>query len=252
MKTLPVRTSEGGWLTLGQVADFNVTEKVNTIQRELGQRRAAVMVNLRGRDMAGWVEEARRKTDAIPLPSGYRIEYGGQFKNYVEAAQRLLIVVPLALALIFILLFFSFSSLRQAALVFLCIPLAVTGGVWAIWLRGLPFTISAAIGFIALSGIAVLNGVMLVAFINQLRDQGRSIRAAVLEGTLTRLRPKLMTALVAALGFLPMAFGTGAGAEVQRPLATVVIGGILTSTFLTLIILPILYDWMETRFGRTE
>ncbi len=249
MKSLPVRTSDGGLLTLGQVADFTVSEKVNTIQRELGQRRAAIMVNLRGRDLASWVEEARQKTDAIKLPAGYRIEYGGQFKNYIEAAKRLTIVVPMALGLIFILLFFSFGSLRQAALVFLCIPLAVTGGILSIWLRGMPFTISAAIGFIALSGIAVLNGVMLVAFINQLREQGRSIRQAVLEGTLTRLRPKLMTALVAALGFLPMAIGTGAGAEVQRPLATVVIGGILTSTFLTLIILPILYDWMETRIN---
>lgn len=246
MKNLPVRTSEGGLLTLGQVADFQVSEKVNSITRELGQRRAAVMVNLRGRDIAGWVDEAMEKTGQLKLPPGYRIEYGGQFKNYIEASRRLMIVVPMVLALIFILLFFSFGSMRQAALVFLCVPLAITGGVLSIWLRGLPFTISAAIGFIALSGIAVLNGVMLVSFINQLREQGKSIRTAVIEGTLTRLRPKLMTALVAALGFLPMAIATGAGAEVQRPLATVVIGGIITSTFLTLVILPILYDWMET------
>ncbi len=250
MKSLPVRTTNGGLLTLGQVADFSVGEKVNSISRELGQRRAAIMVNLRGRDVSSWVEEAKAKTDTLKLPPGFRIEYGGQFKNYIEAAKRLMIVVPMALALIFILLFFSFGSLRQAILVFLCIPLAVTGGVLAIWLRGMPFTISAAIGFIALSGIAVLNGVMLVAFINQLREQGKSIRDAVVEGTLTRLRPKLMTALVAALGFLPMALGSGAGAEVQRPLATVVIGGIITSTFLTLIILPILYDWMETVWER--
>ncbi len=208
------------------------------------------MVNLRGRDVTSWVEEAREKTDQIKLPPGYRIEYGGQFKNYIEASRRLMVIVPLSLALIFILLFFSFGSLRQAALVFLCIPLAVTGGVLSIWLRGMPFTISAAIGFIALSGIAVLNGVMLVSFINQLREQGKSIRDAVVEGTLTRLRPKLMTAMVAALGFLPMAFASGAGAEVQQPLATVVIGGIITSTFLTLIILPILYDWMETLIER--
>jgi cobalt-zinc-cadmium resistance protein CzcA len=252
MKSLPVRTSDGGLITLGQVADFKVEEKVNSISRELGQRRAAIMVNLRGRDVGSWVEEARSKTDAIKLPPGYRIEYGGQFKNYQEASRRLMVVVPMALALIFILLFFSFGSLRQAALVFLCIPLAVTGGVLALAARGMPFTISAAIGFIALSGIAVLNGVMLVAFINQLREQGHDIRRAVLEGTLTRLRPKLMTALVAALGFAPMAIATGAGAEVQRPLATVVIGGILTSTFLTLVILPILYDWMEARIERRQ
>ncbi len=250
MKMIPIRTSDGGLVTLGQVATFKVSEKVNAITRELGQRRAAVMVNLRGRDMGSWVDEAKSKTDRIKLPPGYRIEYGGQFQNYIEASRRLTVIVPMALGLIYLLLFLSFGSLRQAALVFLCIPLAVTGGVLAIWLRGMPFTISAAIGFIALSGIAVLNGVMLVSFINQLREQGRSIREAVLEGTLTRLRPKLMTALVAALGFLPMAIATGAGAEVQRPLATVVIGGIITSTFLTLIILPLLYDWMETLIGR--
>jgi cobalt-zinc-cadmium resistance protein CzcA len=153
--------------------------------------------------------------------------------------------VPAALALIFALLFLSFGSLRQAALIFVCVPLAVTGGIFALWLRGMPFTISAGIGFIALSGIAVLNGIMLISFINQLRREGISLRQAVIDGTLTRLRPKLMTALTTAIGFLPMAVATGAGAEVQRPLATVVIGGVLTSTFLTLILLPILYDWME-------
>jgi cobalt-zinc-cadmium resistance protein CzcA len=247
MKAIPVRTSDGGLVSLGQAADFEVIEKVNAINRELGQRRAAIMVNLRGRDVAGWVEEAREKIKPVRLPPGYRVEFGGQFKNYVEASRRLMVVVPAALALIFILLFFSFGSLRQAALVFLCVPLAVTGGIFALALRGMPFTISAAVGFIALSGIAVLNGVMLIAFINQLREQGQSLREAVLEGTLTRLRPKLMTALVAALGFVPMAMAGGAGAEVQRPLATVVIGGIVTSTFLTLVLLPILYDWMENR-----
>ena len=252
MKLIPVRTSDGGLISLGKVADFSVSEKVNTIQRELGQRRAAIMVNLRGRDLSSWVEEARQKTEALTLPSGYRIEYGGQFKNYIEAAKRLMIVVPLSLSLIFILLFFSFRSLRQATLVFLCIPLAITGGILAIELRGMPFTISAAIGFIALSGIAVLNGVMLVSYINQLREAGKSIREAVIEGTLTRLRPKLMTAFVAALGFLPMALGSGAGAEVQRPLATVVIGGIITSTFLTLILLPILYDWIENHMENNK
>lgn len=159
-------------------------------------------------------------------------------------------VVPAALILIFALIYASFGSARQAMLVFLCVPLAATGGVFALWLRGMPFTISAGIGFIALSGIAVLNGLMLIAFINQLRTQGRDVRTAVLDGSLTRLRPKLMTALVASFGFVPMALSTGAGAEVQRPLATVVIGGIVTSTFLTLIILPILYDWMESRWRR--
>jgi cobalt-zinc-cadmium resistance protein CzcA len=153
--------------------------------------------------------------------------------------------VPVALALIFGLIYASFGSARQALLIFLCVPLAATGGVTALWLRGMPFTISAAVGFIALSGIAVLNGIMLISFINQLRGQGRNVRDAVIEGTLTRLRPKLMTALVASLGFVPMAISAGAGAEVQRPLATVVIGGVITSTFLTLILLPVLYDWLE-------
>jgi heavy metal efflux system protein len=149
--------------------------------------------------------------------------------------------------LIYMLIFAAFGSARQAALVFVCVPLAVTGGVAALWLRGMPFSISAAVGFIALSGIAVLNGIMLVSFINQLRAEGRSLHDAVLEGSLTRLRPKMMTALVASLGFVPMAISHGAGAEVQRPLATVVIGGIITSTFLTLILLPALYEWLERR-----
>jgi cobalt-zinc-cadmium resistance protein CzcA len=153
----------------------------------------------------------------------------------------------MALVFIFILIFLSFRSFRQAAMIFVCVPLAVTGGVFALWVRDMPFTISAGVGFIALSGIAVLNGIMLISFINQLRRQGRAVRDAVVEGTLTRLRPKLMTALVASFGFVPMAIATGAGAEVQRPLATVVIGGIVTSTFLTLVLLPVLYEWLEAR-----
>ena len=186
------------------------------------------------------------------LPAGFEIEFGGQFKQLLEARQRLTLIVPMALALIFLLIYAAFGSARQAALVFACVPLAVTGGVAALWRRDLPFSISAAVGFIALSGIAVLNGLMILTFINQLRAQGRPLRDAVLEGSLTRLRPKLMTALVAALGFVPMAISTGAGAEVQRPLATVVIGGIITSTFLTLVLLPVLYEWLETRSSRRE
>lgn len=188
----------------------------------------------------------------MKFPNGYYFEFGGQFKNLMEAKQRLIIVVPLALALIFVLIFLSFNSLRQATLIFSCVPLAVTGGIFALWLRGMPFTISAAVGFIALSGIAVLNGIMLISFINQLREEGKSLRDAVVEGTLTRLRPKLMTALVASLGFLPMAIATGAGAEVQRPIATVVIGGIVTSTFLTLLVVPLLYEWLERKTERRK
>jgi heavy metal efflux system protein len=251
MKRVPVRAGEGGLLTLGQVARFEMTEQVAAITREAGRRRAAILVNLRGRDVDGFVREAMaRIRNEIPFPQGYHFEFGGQFQNLQEARARLAIIVPIALGFIFVLVFLSFGSVRQAALIFVCVPLAVTGGVYSLWLRDMPFTISAGVGFIALSGIAVLNGIMLVSFINQLRREGRGVREAVLEGTLTRLRPKLMTALVASLGFVPMAIATGPGAEVQRPLATVVIGGIITSTFLTLIVLPLLYDWLESRGRR--
>lgn len=248
MKRLPVRTDEGGLLTLGQIATIKTVEQVGMIARENTQRRAGILVNVRGRDTAGFVAEATEVIRAkVKFPNGYYFEFGGQFRNLVEARARLMIVVPLALALIFVLIFLSFGSLRQAALIFVCVPLAVTGGIVALWLRGMPFTISAGVGFIALSGIAVLNGIMLISFINQLREGGKPLRDAVVEGTLTRLRPKLMTALVASFGFVPMALATGAGAEVQRPLATVVIGGIITSTFLTLVLLPVLYDWVEAK-----
>lgn len=236
-------------LTLGQAADIKLVEQVGTITREDTQRRAAVLVNVRSRDTAGFVEEATRAIrERVKFSEGYYFEFGGQFKNLMEAKKRLAIVVPLALALIFVLIFMSFNSLRQATLIFFCVPLAATGGILALWARGMPFTISAGVGFIALSGIAVLNGIMLISFINQLRREGKGLREAVVEGALTRLRPKLMTALVAGLGFVPMAISGGAGAEVQRPLATVVIGGIISSTFLTLVLLPTLYLWIEGRF----
>jgi cobalt-zinc-cadmium resistance protein CzcA len=246
LKRLPVRVDDGGLLTLGQVADFKVVEQVAAIAREYSQRRAAIMVNLRGRDVEGFVLEAQKKiAEQIKLPDGYTIEFGGQFKNLQEARRRLMFVVPAALALIFVLIFMALQSLRQSLLVFLAVPLAVTGGVFALWARDLPFSISAGVGFIALSGIAVLNGLMIITFFNQLRERGADVRTAVWDGSLLRLRPKLMTALVASLGFVPMAIASGAGAEVQRPLATVVIGGILSSTFLTLVLLPTLYEWLE-------
>ena len=247
LSRLPVRVSDGGIIPLGKVTTNSVRDQVNMIEREGGQRRVGIEVNLRGRDIQSWVTEAREKLAGIDVPQGYYIEFGGQFKQLLQARQRLMYVVPIALVLIFMLIFAAFGNARQAALVFVCVPLAVTGGVVALWMRDMPFSISAAIGFIALSGIAVLNGIMLISFINQLRSEGRSLHDAVLEGSLTRLRPKLMTALVASLGFVPMAIATGAGAEVQRPLATVVIGGIISSTFLTLILLPTLYEWVEKR-----
>jgi heavy metal efflux system protein len=243
---LPVRTSDGGVITLGQVADVRISESVNTISRESFQRRMAIQVNLRGRDVQSFVQEAQQKiASGVKLPEGYFVEYGGTFKNLQEARTRLTIVVPMALGAIFLLIFMAFGSVRQALIVYTGIPLAVTGGIFALWLRDLPFSISAAVGFIALSGVAVLNGVMMISFINQLREEGKNVREAVIEGALTRLRPVLMTALVASLGFVPMALAQGAGAEVQRPLATVVIGGIITATFLTLVLLPTLYCWFE-------
>lgn len=248
---LGVRTEDGGLIRLGQVADPAVMESVGTISREAFQRRMAIMVNLRGRDVQSFVNEAQQKIAAqVKLPDGYFIEFGGQFKNLKEAQARLAIVVPVALAMIFLLIFAAFRSMRQAAIVYTGIPLAVTGGIFALWLRDLPFSISAGVGFIALSGVAVLNGVMMISFFNQLREEGKSVSDAVRQGALTRLRPILMTALVASLGFVPMALAHGAGAEVQKPLATVVIGGIITATFLTLLLLPTLYNWIEGRIER--
>src|SRR6185503_8466285 len=248
MKRLPLRTDDGGLLSLGQVATIKTVEQVGTIARENTQRRAGILVNVRGRDTAGFVEEATRAIrEKVKFPDGYYFEFGGQFRNMIEAQRRLIVVGPLTLALILVLVFFALGSLRQTLLVSTGVPLAITGGILALWLRGMPSTISAAVGFIALSGVAVLNGLMMISYFNLLREQGRDVSASVREGAMTRLRPVLMTALVASLGFVPMAIATGAGAEVQRPLATVVIGGILSSTFLTLVLLPTLYEWMEGR-----
>ena len=246
IRALPVRVGDSGMLPLGQLADVEPVKTVSPILRDTAQRRAALMVNLRGRDVDSWVKEADAKVrELVKLPEGYTLEFGGQFENLREAKARLSIVVPAALAFIFVLIFMAFGSLRQALLVYSGVPLAITGGVIALWLRDMPFSISAAVGFIALSGVAVLNGVVMISYFNQLREQGRDVRAAVLEGSLTRLRPVIMTAAVAAFGFIPMALSTSAGAEVQRPLATVVIGGIISSTFLTLLLLPLLYDLVE-------
>ena len=228
-------------LPLSELADVVQTEEPFQVSRENSKRRVVAQCNVRDRDLAGFVGEVREGVNSdVKLPAGTRLDWGGQFENLTAARQRLAIVVPACFALIFLLLHATFGAVRPALLVFTAVPLALTGGVAALWFRGLPFSISAAVGFIALSGVAVLNGLVLVTFINQLREQGRSLEEAVREGALTRLRPVLMTALVASLGFLPMALATGTGAEVQRPLATVVIGGILTATALTLVVLPAL------------
>ena len=233
---------KGGYVTLDEVARFEVAPGPNQISREDGKRRAVVTANVRGRDLGSFVAEAQERIDAqIKLPEGYWLAYGGTFEQLASAANRLKVVVPLSLLLIFGLLFMTFGSAKDAALVFSGVPLALTGGVVALWIRGIPLSISAGIGFITLSGVAVLTGLVIVAFIRDLRAQGMGIDEAIVEGTLTRLRPVLMIALVASLGFLPMALNTGTGAEVQRPLATVVIGGIISSTLLTLLVLPVLY-----------
>jgi cobalt-zinc-cadmium resistance protein CzcA len=246
IRALPVRVGEYGLVPLEKVADFRTVASVDPIVREEGHRRVALMVNLRGRDVESFVIDAEaRIREKVQFPDGYAYEFGGQFKNLEEARIRLLIVVPAALVLIFLLIFVAFGSLRQAFLIYTGIPLAITGGVLALYLRGMPFSITAAVGFIALSGVAVLNGVVMISYFNELREQGLSMCQAVFDGAMTRLRPVLMTAFVASLGFVPMAIATGPGAEVQRPLATVVIGGILSSTFLTLVLLPVLYIWFE-------
>ncbi len=253
IKKLPLRVGESGMLPLGQVVEFTTLKTVEPIQRESGQRRAALMVNLTTRDIEGYVRAAEQSIrEQVKLPDGYLVEFGGQFQNLQEARARLAVVVPSALLLIFVLIFLAFGSLRQALLVYSGIPLAVTGGVAALWLRGMPFSITAAVGFIALTGVAVLNGMVLVSYFNQLREEGKELLASVIEGSITRLRPVLMTAAVASLGFVPMALATGAGAEVQRPLATVVIGGILSSTLLTLVLLPVLYAWFEGRSAKAN
>jgi cobalt-zinc-cadmium resistance protein CzcA len=253
IRALPVRVGESGMAPLGTLADIERVKTVSPILRDSAQRRSALMVNLRGRDVESWVREAEEKVRAnVKFPEGYTLEFGGQFENLREAKARLAIVVPTALVFIFLLIFMAFGSVRQALLVYSGIPLAVTGGVLALWLRGMPFSISAAVGFIALSGVAVLNGVVMISYFNQLREQGSDVHSAVVEGSLTRLRPVLMTAAVAAFGFIPMALSTSAGAEVQRPLATVVIGGVISSTFLTLLVLPVLYDWRERQSRRIE
>jgi cobalt-zinc-cadmium resistance protein CzcA len=244
IRNLVVPAANRALMPLSELATITLVQGPAQVSREDARRRIAVELNVRGRDLRGFVSEAQRRVaDQVPLPPGYYLAWGGQFENLQRASARLLIVVPLALLLIFVLLFAAFDSVHQALIVYTGVPFAVVGGVFALAARGLPFSISAGVGFIALFGVAVLNGVVMVSFINQLRERGEPIGAAVLRGAEARLRPVLMTALVASLGFIPMAVATSAGAEVQRPLATVVIGGLFTSTILTLLILPTLYEW---------
>ncbi len=243
---LMIPTPSGGQVALSEIADIVSTQGPVQISRENGQRRVVVQANVRGRDLGSFVAEVKRRIDAgVRLPVGYHIEYGGTYEQLQSGRARLAVVVPLTFALVFLMLFATFGSVKQALLVFTGIPFAATGGILALIVRGMPFSISAAIGFIALAGIAVLNGVVMITFVNNLRERGMALRQATVQGAIQRLRPVLMTAAVAGIGFLPMAISRGAGAEVQRPLASVVIGGLVTSTLLTLFVLPTLYEWLE-------
>jgi len=248
---LRLRTPAGQLIPLSQVADIRVEDGPSQISHEAGRRRITVELNVRGRDLAGFVADAQSEVAAADIvPAGYFTEWGGQFKNLQDATARLVLVVPLALALIFVLLYLSQGSAGLAGIIFLNVPFAISGGVFALALRGLPFSISAAVGFIALFGVAVLTGLVLLGYAEQRRREGADLATAAADAARVRLRPILMAGLVAALGYFPMALATGAGAEVQRPLATVVIGGLVTSTALTLLVLPSAYAWLLGRTGR--
>ncbi|MBS1876665.1 MAG: efflux RND transporter permease subunit [Acidobacteria bacterium] len=248
LREVPVAAPGGEQVRLGQVASVEAVRGPEAVSRENGQRRIVVQCNVRGRDLGGFVADAQRRIAAeVRLPAGYSIDWGGQFENQQRAMRRLMILLPLAVLIIFGLLFATFNSAPQAFLILLNVPFALVGGIAALWLRGLNLNLSASVGFIALFGVAVLNGVVMVSHINRLREEGALASAAILEGAGARLRPVLMTALVASLGFIPMALATSAGAEVQRPLATVVIGGLVTSTILTLLVLPVVYPWFSPK-----
>ena len=251
IRRIKIADPKGRQIPLEELTEIKLEDGPAQISREAISRRTIIQCNVRGRDLAGFVGDAQKMVDKmVKLPPGYSMTWGGQFKNLQEAAGRLMIAVPLALLMIVALLYMVFDSGKLALLIFLNVPLAATGGIFALWLRGLPFSISAGVGFIALFGVAVLNGVVLVSYIVRLRQDGNTARIAAYEGALIRLRPVLMTALVAMLGFIPMALSHGAGAEVQKPLATVVIGGLVTSSLLTLLVLPAIYPWFDSL--RTE
>ena len=242
MGELPVPLPGGGYVPLAELAILEIAPAPNQISRESGKRRVVVSANVRDRDLGSFVAEVEQQVlEQVDLPAGYWLEYGGSFEQLESASQRLLIIVPLTLLMVLGLLLMALGSFRDALIIFTGVPLALTGGVLALWLRDMPLSISAGVGFIALSGIAVLNGLVMLTFIRDLVEKKGDLIASIIEGALIRLRPVLMTALVASLGFVPMALNTGIGAEVQRPLATVVIGGIISSTLLTLLVLPALY-----------
>ena len=258
LKSLPIplpaqhnANSAAAFLPLGEIALIEIKEGQNQVSRQNGKRLVVVQSNVRGRDIGSYVLEAKARVESeLKLPPGYWVDWGGQFENLVKAKQRLLVIVPICFAMIFFLLFSAFKSVRHALLIFSGIPFALVGGILALLVRGMAFSITSAVGFIALSGVAVLNGLVMVSFIKQLVDAGVPLKEAIIEGAVSRLRPVAMTALVAALGFVPMAIATGAGSEVQKPLATVVVGGLISCTSLTLLVLPVLYWLMETKWQK--
>ena len=244
LATLPVPLADGDYVPLKEVATLAQKPAPAQISRENGKRLIIVSANVRGRDLGSFVSDVRQRiARQVDIPAGYWLNYGGTFEQLESAGQRLSLVVPLTLLLIIGLLMMAFGSLKDSLIIFTGVPLALTGGVLALWLRDMPLSVTAGVGFIALSGVAVLNGLVMLAFIRDLWHRNGDLYQAVIQGALIRLRPVLMTALVASLGFVPMALNTGTGAEVQRPLATVVIGGIVSSTLLTLLVLPVLYHW---------
>lgn len=253
LKRIPIKTTNGSdvestYVTLGDIATLEIVQGPNQIGRENGKRRTIVTANVRGRDIGSFVNEAQTLIeDNVEVPTGYWLSWGGQFEQLISASERLQVVVPIALGIVLLLLYMVFGNIRDGLLVFSGVPFALTGGVLALLIRDIPFSISAGVGFIALSGVAVLNGLVMISFIRTLREEGQTLDDAILNGAYTRLRPVAMTALVAAIGFLPMALATSTGAEVQRPLATVVIGGIISSTILTLLILPLLYQLVHRK-----
>jgi cobalt-zinc-cadmium resistance protein CzcA len=242
LEYLPIQLSNQFAVPLKELATLELVEGFNQVNRENGKRRVVVTANVRGRDLGSFVADVRTALNqSVDIPAGYWVEYGGTYQKLQSAAKRLTLVVPITLLMIIGLLFLALRSFKDSMIIFTGVPLALTGGVLLLAMRGIPFSISAAVGFIALSGIAILNGLVMVSFIRDLIRDGLSVEKAIIEGALTRLRPVLTTALVASLGFVPMALNTGIGSEVQRPLATVVIGGVISSTLLTLFVLPVLY-----------
>jgi cobalt-zinc-cadmium resistance protein CzcA len=256
LENLPIPLPGEGsqqYVPLKEVATLKSDYGPNQISRESGKRRVVITANARDRDLGSIVADIQQAVPTqVQLPPGYWLDYGGTFEQLNSAKARIMIVMPLALLMIYGLLFMAFGSARDAALVFSGVPLALTGGILALWLRGIPLSITAGVGFIALSGVAVLNGIVMISYVRTLREQGKSVTEAITEGPLAQLRPLLMTALVASLGLVPMALNTGAGSEVQRPLATVVIGGIISSTILTLLVLPVLYRLFNKEKNRAR